>query len=143
MTETRTVAACAECQVLWHVGSRADDADGSDHSHRQLQVHRHLSPLVPPDGTRVAAGSFDPVDPYSLDHAVDYGLYLDRRWSPQWLHNHIDWPDFGVPDDPPAALGSPLARAGADQRLEVSCLGGHQPGVLVTVYKEFSMAVDR
>ncbi|MDA8076011.1 MAG: hypothetical protein M0Z40_12430 [Actinomycetota bacterium] len=49
MTETRTVAACAEYQVLWHVGAEPAKADGSDHSHRELQVHRHLSPLVPPD----------------------------------------------------------------------------------------------
>lgn len=56
-----------------------------------------------------------------------FGLYLDRRWEPPWLHDHVDWPDFGVPSDPialGAALLSVLDRARAGERVEIGCLGG-------------------
>jgi len=82
-----------------------------------------------PDGTELTAVSFDAADPYGRrDQPPDYGLYLDHRWQPPWAHDHIDWPDFGVPDDAAgvvAALRSVLDRARKGARVEVGCLGGH------------------
>ena len=48
--------------------------------------------------------------------------------SRPWPHDHLDWPDFGVPDDPTlvlAALRSVLERARAGEQVEIGCLGGH------------------
>ena len=84
--------------------------------------------VVLPDGTKVTAVSFDATDPYSRVHQPDYGLYLDRSWQPPWTCDHLDWPDFGVPDHPAralAALGFLLDRARNGQLVEVGCLGGH------------------
>jgi protein-tyrosine phosphatase len=93
-----------------------------------FETHRHLSPVVLPDGTQVTAASFDPVAPYSRDCDPDYGLYFDSRWQPPWDHDHIDWPDFGVPantEDVVQALKTVLERARSGQDIEVGCLGGH------------------
>jgi hypothetical protein len=93
-----------------------------------FEPHRHLSPVVLPDGTQLTAASFDPVAPYSRARDPDYGLYLDPRWRPPWDHGSIDWPDFGVPADSEAvvaALKTVLDRARAGQNIEVGCLGGH------------------
>ncbi len=72
--------------------------------------------------------SFDPVDPYVRDRRPDYGLYLDPRWQPPWPHDHLAWPDFGIPEDTSsvmAPLRSLLERARSGQRVEIGCLGGH------------------
>jgi protein-tyrosine phosphatase len=75
----------------------------------------------------VTAATFDPVDPYTRDRPPDYGLYLDPAWLPPWPHSHLDWPDFGVPDEAllAAALRDVVARARAGQAVELGCLGGH------------------
>lgn len=72
--------------------------------------------------------SFDPSDPYSRLVRPDYGLYLDPRWEPPWPHDHVDWPDFGVPSDRAqlvSSLTSLLSRARQGQCVEIGCLGGH------------------
>lgn len=84
--------------------------------------------MVLPDGTEVVAVSFDPTAPYDRDTEPDFGLYLDPRWQPPWAHEHVSWPDYGVPDDPESlrvALEALLTRARSGQRVEVGCLGGH------------------
>jgi hypothetical protein len=127
MTETRSVIVCAECQEHWYTGS-APRCVAPDHEHQQFEVHRHRTTVVLPDQTPVTAVSFDADDPYSRQRPTDFGLYLDRRWQPPWPHDHVNWPDFGVPDDPAgfrAALESVLTRARAGQRVEIGCLGGH------------------
>jgi hypothetical protein len=89
--------------------------------------HRHRDPVTFPDGTTVVAVSYGD-DPYARDSAPDFGLYLDARWAPPWEHDHIDWPDFGVPADAPAAraaLAGLLDRARAGDQVEIGCLGGH------------------
>jgi hypothetical protein len=93
-----------------------------------FEAHRHLDPVVLPGGTQVTAASFDPVAPYTRARDPDYGLYLDPRWQPPWDHDHIDWPDFGVPASTEAvveALRAVLERARSGQHIEVGCLGGH------------------
>ena len=93
-----------------------------------LERHRHLSPVVLPDGTRLTAASFDPAAPYERARDPDYGLYLDPRWQPPWDHGYIDWPDFGVPADADAVVGAlttVLERARSGQHVEVGCVGGH------------------
>jgi hypothetical protein len=128
MTETRLVVACAECQVHWYVGNEPAQCTDPDHIHRQFEVHRHRSVVALPDGTEVTAVSFDATDPYARDQPPDYGLYLDHRWQPPWPHDHLDWPDFGVPDGTAkvlAALTILGGRARAGERVEVGCLGGH------------------
>lgn len=127
MTEIRLMVACLECGSYW-----AADADPActqvGHRRQQFEQHRHCSPVVLPDGTPVTAVSFDPADPYRRDHVPDYGLYLDPRWSPPWPHDHLQWPDFGVPANPAElvqALTSLLHRAKAGEKVEVGCLGGH------------------
>lgn len=88
----------------------------------------HQSPVLLPDGTQLAAASFDPVAPYSRVREPDYGLYFDFRWQPPWEHDHVDWPDFGVPASAEAlveALKTVLDRAQRAQAVEVGCIGGH------------------
>lgn len=98
------------------------------HDRQSFDLHRHRSIVVLPDGTEVTAVSFDATDPYAREQLPDFGLYLDPRWDPPWIHDHIDWPDFGVPSDTVslvAALRSLLERARRPDRVEVGCLGGH------------------
>jgi protein-tyrosine phosphatase len=128
MTETRVIVACIQRQVHWYLGAEPARCTDPDHQHRQVEVHRHRSVVSLPDGTTVTAVSFDAVDPYTRDQQPDYGLYLDGRWQPPWAHDHLDWPDFGIPGDPAlvlVALRSALDRARAGERVEVGCLGGH------------------
>ena len=78
-----------------------------------------------PDGTTVTACAIADRRAASADR--DIGLYLDPAWDPDWEAEVIDWPDFGVPEDGPAAARQILsafnaARSGLN--LEVGCLGG-------------------
>jgi Protein-tyrosine phosphatase len=122
------VVVCPECKVYWDRDGQAAKCEDASHVHHNVEVHRHRTAVVLPDGSTVTAVSFDPGDPYGREQRPDYGLYLDSRWQPPWPHDHIGWPDFGVPADETAittALRSLLARARAGQRVEVGCLGGH------------------
>jgi hypothetical protein len=128
MVVIRRVVVCAESRVYWEEGADSAKCRDDNHEHRVLETHRHLSPVVLPDGTRLTAVSFDPVDPYSRVRSPDYGLYLDSRWQPPWDHEHVDWPDFGVPANSDAvvrALTGVLSRARSGQDVEVGCIGGH------------------
>lgn len=128
MFETRSFVVCAECGVHWYRDHEPAKCINHDHEHQTFELHRHRSVVVLPDGTEVTAVSFDAVDPYSRDQPPDYGLYLDHMWQPPWDHDHLDWPDFGVPDEAThlaAALRTVLDRARAGERVEVGCIGGH------------------
>jgi hypothetical protein len=128
VVEIRRVVACAECGLHWDAGMEPARCRSGGHEHRAFEVHRHLDPVVLPDGTRLTAASFDPAGPYVRARVPDYGLYLDPRWQPPWDHGHIDWPDFAVPADGDAAAGAlrtVLERARSGQDVEVGCLGGH------------------
>jgi hypothetical protein len=111
-----------------YLGDEPATCANPDHTHRRFELHRHRSVVTLPDGTPICAASFDAEDPYTRDRPPDYGLYLDRRWLPPWTHDHLDWPDFGVPESAAAtiaALRSALDRARAGERVEIGCLGGH------------------
>jgi hypothetical protein len=90
--------------------------------------HVHRSPVGLADGTIVLGVTFFADDPYTRGSEPSFGLYLDERWDPPWPHAHLDWPDFGVPDDVSrmrGALVDLLTRARQGQSVEVGCLGGH------------------
>lgn len=90
--------------------------------------HVHRTPVTFADGTTVVGVTYVADDPYARDDAPSFGLYLDERWRPPWTHSHVDWPDFGVPDDLVAlrmALLNVLERARNGQSVEIGCLGGH------------------
>lgn len=91
-------------------------------------MHIHRTAVRLPNDVEVVGVSFDRVDPYDRDSPPDFGVYLDETWSPPWPHEHVDWPDFGVPADSAAAMATfrrVLERAGAGERVEVGCFGGH------------------
>jgi hypothetical protein len=128
MPETRLVKVCAVCQVHWYADGERPMCSHADHEHQTFEVHRHLTVVVLPDGTEVTAASFDPADPYARVQPPDFGVYLDQRWHPPWIHEHLDWPDFGVPEDVAgllAVLSTARDRARRGDRVEVGCLGGH------------------
>jgi hypothetical protein len=90
--------------------------------------HVHRTRVTFSDGTAIVGVSFTDDEPYARDHVPSFGLYLDERWHPPWPHEHIDWPDFGVPADVDAlrsALRHLLDRARDDGVVEIGCLGGH------------------
>lgn len=90
--------------------------------------HVHRTRVVFADGTAVCGVTFASDDPYTRDTEPTFGLYLDDRWQPPWLHARIEWPDFGVPTDIPrlrTALLDLLDRARRDEVVEIGCLGGH------------------
>ena len=90
--------------------------------------HVHRTVVRFADGTTVMGVRFLGDDPYVREDTPDFGLYLDQRWAPPWPHEHLDWPDFGVPEDLDAlrrALTDLLDRARKGERVEVGCLGGH------------------
>ena len=72
----------------------------SRHDHHPFESHLHRSRVVLPDSTELTAVSFGSVNPCARDVPPDFGLYLDERWRPPRPHEYLDWPDFGVPDDP-------------------------------------------
>ena len=126
--EKRVVVTCVECGVHWYADREQARCINPDHTHERFELHRHRSLVVLPDGTPITAVSFDALDPYARDQRPDYGLYLDRQWQPPWPHDHIDWPDFGVPHSAAPALAAlryALDRARAGQLVEIGCLGGH------------------
>lgn len=88
--------------------------------------HRHRDAVVLPDGTTVWATSW--TNEYEREQPPDFGIYLDERWQPPWAHEHVDWPDFGVPADDAAAtaaLAAALERARRGETVELGCLGAH------------------
>jgi hypothetical protein len=128
MSAPLTVVACIDCGLFWRLGSDEPACADPSHTHRQFEVHRHLSTVSLPDGTEVIAASYDPGDPYARERVPDYGLYFDPIWQPPWPYDHLDWPDGGVPVEPAkfvGALSTVLARAQAGQKVEIGCLGGH------------------
>ncbi|NYE69402.1 protein-tyrosine phosphatase family protein [Microlunatus parietis] len=121
------VVVCPQCRTFWPVGGPAR-CSAPGHDHQRHEVHRHRDIVELPDATRVTAVSFDVTDPYARDRRPDYGVYLDRAWQPPWPHDHLDWPDFGLPTDQEAMITSlrrVLDRARAGERVELGCLGGH------------------
>ena len=128
--EVKTIAAevCVECRVHWPVDAEQPPCTAPDHSRRRIDLHLHHDEVVLPDRTVITAVSFLSEDPYRRDHVPDFGLYLDPAWQPPWPHDHLDWPDFGVParrETVVAALTALHARAAAGDRVELGCLGGH------------------
>lgn len=128
MMRTVPIVACMQCQVHWQEGIDRPRCEDSAHTHQRFLLHLHRSLIALPDGTPILAASFDAHDPYSRERDPDYGLYLDRRWQPPWKHEHVDWPDFGIPGDAVSflvALRKALTRARAGQLVEIGCSGGH------------------
>ena len=112
-----TVAELAAIRQDWEAGGRPPP-----------EPHVHRTPVRFADGTTVMGVRFLGDDPYVRENAPAFGLYLDQRWAPPWPHEHLDWPDFGVPEDLDAlrrALTDLLDRARNGERVEVGCLGGH------------------
>jgi hypothetical protein len=127
VTELTTIVYCLTCGAFWTEGAEPGCTDAT-HEHQRHERHRHRTPVTLPDGTGVVAVSFEDLDPYGRADEPDFGLYLDGRWDPPWPHEHVDWPDFGVPADAAAVLGAlhrALDRARAGERVEVGCLGAH------------------
>lgn len=119
---------CIECATSWPAESTTPKCAAPEHAHREHELHRHRTAVALPDGTKMVAVSFDEASPDVRDRVPDFGLYLDRRWQPPWPHEHVDWPDFGVPADLVAlraALDRLLHRARSGERVEIGRLGGH------------------
>ena len=128
MVGTRIVVECSRCDAYWDPAAEQAACTDPTHDHRSRKSHLHRTPVVLADGTEVIAVSYGSADPYARNVAPAFGLYLDDRWRPPWPHDHLDWPDFGVPHDSSPvvhALESLLKRARAGQRVEIGCYGGH------------------
>src|ERR1700677_516745 len=104
MVETRVIIACSQCQAFWDPAAEPASCEDSDHDHQQFTSHLHRSRVALPDGTELTAVSYGSVDPYARHALPDFGLFVDERWRPPWPHDHLDWPDFGVPDDQVAVV---------------------------------------
>jgi hypothetical protein len=81
--------------------------------------------LVLPGRTIVRGrGVRDPV-PGGLE--PDFGLYLGVDYTPRWEHERLEWPDFGVPHDPLAAVRAIerlYRRAHDGEHVETACKAG-------------------
>lgn len=128
MLEIRSIVVCRDCRVTW-APDAAPTCTDVGHRHIPWEVHLHRTPVTLPDGTTIVAVSFDAEDPHGrVDGPPAFGLYLDERWQPPWAHDHVDWPDFGIPSEVDAlrlALRSVLDRARSGERVELGCLGAH------------------
>lgn len=125
---TQTVEVCAERQLHWVLGDGQPRCGDTHHDHRLVELHQHLDRVVLPNHSAITAVSFAPDGTYPRDEEPDLGLYLDPRWNPPWPHDHLEWPDFGVPADPQSvesALRHLLSLAQSGKQVEVGCLGGH------------------
>lgn len=128
MVEITVVLVCRECRTSWPVDADERGCADPSHTHFEHELHRHLTPVLFPDGSAVVAVSFAADDPYTRDQRPDFGLYLDHRWSPPWPHDHVEWPDFGVPAsaaDLRTKLEQLLDRARRGEHVEMGCLGAH------------------
>jgi hypothetical protein len=128
VVDQKLIVFCSQCVLSWDKESEPPKCNDEGHDHQLFEVHRHRDTVVFPDGLAVIAASFEPADPYGRERPPDYGLYLDPQWHPHWDHNHLDWPDFSVPDevDPVlVALREVQDRARAGQYVEIGCGGGH------------------
>ena len=128
MTEITVIVVCGECRTFWPEDSETPACANSAHRHARREMHRHRTPVVLPDGTSIVAVSFDQASPYERSQPPDFGVYLDHRWDPPWSHEHVEWPDFGLPADTAAlrqVLNDAIERAAAGAAVEVGCLGGH------------------
>jgi hypothetical protein len=128
MIELRVMVVCAESGERWFKDGGPAKCDWPDHTHLEFEVHVHRTEITLPDGAVVTVVSFDERDPYARHTWPAFGLYFDERWRPPWDHDHIDWPDFGVPAQIAplsVALLSLLERAHGGERVELGCLGGH------------------
>ena len=99
-----------------------------------------IGAIALPDGTVVRGrGRREPLPP---GPEPEFGLYLGRdpdlprrfrgvdarAWRPQWPAEWVDWPDFRVPRDDPAAAAAirrAHRRAVDGERVEVACEGGN------------------
>lgn len=120
--------ACPTCRVSWAPDAEEPPCSDPWHEHRRYEMHLHDDAVQLPNGQQVRAASFDADDPYSRTDRPDYGLYLDPDWQPPWPHDHLPWPDFGVPDDPRllhGALTELLNHVANGDLAEIGCLGGH------------------
>lgn len=125
MKGTKQITACPACGTYWVEGEAPTCADSSHTTTRHV-LHVHEDEVVLPGGVTIMAASHD--GGYERRLRPDFGLYLDARWSPPWRHEHVAWPDFGLPSDPSALraqLEDLLARSRGGRRVEVGCLGGH------------------
>ncbi len=126
--ETRAVVMCGDCGAFWDPAAEPAVCTDPAHQHHEFESHLHRTPVTFADGTTVVAVSFGGDDPYVRGSTPDFGLYLDERWDPPWPHQHLDWPDYGVPPDREAvvaALTDLLERARSGERVEVGCYGAH------------------
>ena len=122
------VMVCGERRLSWPVDAVEPSCTDATHCHFEYEVHRHRTPVLLPDGSRIVAVSFDSSDPYRREARPDFGLYLDPRWSAPWPHDHVEWPDFGVPassDDLRTKLVQLLERSQTGELVELGCLGAH------------------
>ncbi len=128
MDGIRVVIICSNCGAFWDPAAEQPACTDATHEHVRFDSHLHRTQVVFRDGTEVTAVSFGSAEPYGRDRSPDFGLYLDERWRPPWPHDHLDWPDYGVPDDKALVvdvLESLLHRARTGERVEIGCYGGH------------------
>jgi hypothetical protein len=119
------ITACGECGVFW---GEAEEPACVDPAHPQTlhALHVHEDEVTFADGTTIVAVSFE--EPYERVVRPEFGLYLDPRWDPPWPHDHVAWPDFGLPSERDRfrnQLEDLLERARRGERVELGCLGGH------------------
>ncbi|MDF2976357.1 MAG: protein tyrosine phosphatase [Actinomycetospora sp.] len=92
---------------------------------RGTAVHGWRATLVLPGRTVVRGRGVQ--DPLPAGREPEFGLYLGVEYHPAWEHERLAWPDFGVPDDPHAAvraIAQLYARARAGERVETACRAG-------------------
>jgi len=128
MVQITLVVVCGERRISWPADGDEPDCTDLSHKHFEHQVHRHRTPVLFPGGSGVVAVSFDSDDPYTREQSPGFGLYLDHRWAPPWAHDHVEWPDFGVPAssaDLRSKLEQLLERSRSGEHVELGCLGAH------------------
>jgi ClpX C4-type zinc finger len=90
--------------------------------------HLHSDTVTFPNGGTLVASSFPGKTSYARKQSPDFGWYFDTSWAPPWPHEHVLWPDFGLPVDAEAFVvgcRSLVTRIGSGQTVEIGCLGGH------------------
>lgn len=66
-------------------------------------------------------------NPLPAGREPDFGLYLGVDYRPTWEHERLEWPDFGLPRDPLAAVRAIERlhrRARNGEHVETACKAG-------------------
>lgn len=96
--------------------------------HTKKCRHYNVGLIIPTENGPVTVFPSSQHDRTYKDSRPDYGLYLDRCWTPSGIGYFIDWKDYGLPvwwDAAARTIIETFNKAKEGYWVEIGCIGGH------------------